>query len=122
MHTAMSILMITAIGINLAACSNTAARYQPIVDGPRDTRYLSDLNACQEVAAQRSYVNGDVGTSALLGSGIGALLGAESLGGALVGGLIGTVVVGGWRAWDTRGERKEIVMNCMRARNHQVVG
>ncbi|MGI9492264.1 MAG: glycine zipper family protein [Geminicoccaceae bacterium] len=109
MRKATSILMISAISVSLGACSNTAARYQPIVDGPRDSRYLSDLDACQEMATQRSYVNCDVRSSALLGSGIGALLGSESLGGALVGGLVGTVLVGGWRAWDTRSERKEIV-------------
>lgn len=113
--------MVIALAAAVSACGNTAARYQPIVDGPRDSRYLTDLKDCQEVATQRSYANGDVGTNALVGGGLGALLGAGSWEGALVGGLIGTTFGGGLTAWDARSERKDIVINCMRARNHAVV-
>ncbi|MEO0642618.1 MAG: hypothetical protein AAFY47_04265, partial [Pseudomonadota bacterium] len=31
--------------------------YQPVVDGPRDSRYYSDLQACQSLAAQASSQN-----------------------------------------------------------------
>ncbi|MGI9509963.1 MAG: glycine zipper family protein [Geminicoccaceae bacterium] len=121
MRSAVSALSILAIAGGLSACSNSAARYQPIVDGPRDARYAGDLKECQQVATERSYVNGDVRSNALVGAGVGTLLGAESLGGALVGGLLGTAIVGGWTAWDARGERKDIVVNCMRNRDHPVV-
>ena len=121
MRNASSALLILAVAGGLSACSNSAASYRPIVDGPRDARYASDLEDCQQVASERSYWNGDVRSNALVGAGIGTLLGAESLGGALVGGLIGTAIVGGWTAWEARDERKDIVINCMRARNHPVV-
>ena len=104
-----------------SGCSNTAAGYQPIVDGPRDAKYAQNLQACQQLAQQRSYVNGDVKTEALLGGVLGALTADDDVTateGFLAGGLIG----GAGRSWETRDERKNIVVSCMKQRGHRVVG
>lgn len=108
-----------------SGCSNTAAGYQPIVDGPRNAKYSQNLQACQQVAQQRSYLNDDVKTEALLGGVIGALVSAAdddddmtAAEGFLAGGVTGAA----GRAWDTRTERKNIVIECMIQRGHRVVG
>ena len=108
----------------LAACGSTAGNYRPIVDGPKDAQYETDLASCKSLAEERSYTNDDVKSDALIGAAIGAVVGAiddgseGAIGGAIVGGVIG----GGERAWETRDERKGIVIECMKLRGHQVVG
>lgn len=108
----------------LTGCANTAAKYQPIVDGEKNARFDADLQACQEVATQRSYLNDDVKTNAILGAGIGALVGAAEDGveAALGGAVLGATAGGAGRSWETREERKAIVIKCMQQRGHPVVG
>ena len=105
----------------LTACGTTAARYQPIVDKP-NALYSADLSECQKLAETRSYLTADVKTDAVAGAVLGGVLGAKdwdhALGGAVLGGLIGA----GTQAWDTRDERKEIVMQCLRNRHHLIAG
>lgn len=108
----------------LSGCANTAADYEPIVDGPKDALFYDDLADCKNLAEQREYLNDDTKSEALLGAGIGAVVGAiggdtgDIVGGALVGGALSA----GGRAWDTRDERKNIVLECMSGRGHRVVG
>ena len=108
----------------MAGCGSTASSYEPIVDGPKDDQYHNDLAACSTLAEQRDYTNDDVKSEALLGAGIGALLGAIEDGGegAVAGAVIGGATGGGSRAWDTREEQKQIVIQCMKGRGHNVVG
>ncbi len=54
--------------------------------------------------------------TAALGAVIGGL--EDGLGGAVVGSGLGA----GSRAWETRTERKNIVIQCMTGRGHRVVG
>lgn len=110
--------------LTLGACANTGADYSPIIDGPRDQAYSTDLNSCQKVADKRGYTNGDVQTDALIGAALGAAVGAieDDWEGALVGALIGGALGGAGRAFDTQDERKAIVVTCMRNRGHNVVG
>lgn len=106
-----------------SGCSNTAAGYQPLVDGPQGERYAGDLQACQQLAQKRSYWNGDVKTEALLGGVLGALsmAGDDELN-ATEGFVIGSLAGVAERSWETRDERKNIVTSCMRQRGHRVVG
>lgn len=115
-------LGVTVVVLN--GCSNTGADYRPIVDGGDGVAYESDLNECAAVADQRGYLNGDVQNAALLGTGLGAIVGglSDGWGGALVGGVIGAAGGAGAEAWDTQDERKQIVKNCMKGRGHNVVG
>lgn len=117
-------IVAAAAAASLCACANTGADYSPIIDGPIDLTYSQDLADCRALARQRSYTNGDVKSDALLGAGIGALAGGldEGLDGAIGGLLLGGLLGGGGRAWETQGERKAVVVNCLSQRGHRVVG
>ncbi len=114
-------LLLLPLLATLTACGATAARYQPVVDQP-NVRYSSDLAECQKLAESRSYLNDDVKTAALAGAVTGGVLGLgswdDSLGGVVIGSLIGA----GSTAWGTREERKNIVVQCMRGRDHLIAG
>lgn len=117
------LLVTSGVMLTLLGCANTADNYEPIVDGPKGRVFQQDLAACQSLAKQRSYVNGDVKTGALIGATLGLLAGSggdrdDMVGGALGGALIG----GGGEALEARDERKDIVVECMRQRGHRVVG
>lgn len=123
-HWASALTAVVALG--LTACAGSGANYQPIVDGPVGANYSADLSDCQTLATQRKYVNADTKNDALIGAGIGGVLGLLEKGddlenaaaGALVGGLLG----GGSTAYEARGQRKDIVRNCMSGRGYRVVG
>ena len=120
----LGVVPLGLVMLALGACSNTGADYRPIVDGGDSAAYESDLTECAAVADQRGYLNGDVQNAALLGTGLGAVVGglSDGWGGALVGGVIGAAGGAGAQAWETQDERKEIVKNCMKGRGHNVVG
>ncbi|WP_019960093.1 glycine zipper family protein [Woodsholea maritima] len=120
----VSVITLGVIALSTAACANSGASYRPIVDGPQSATYESDLAACQGVAQQRSYLNGDVRNDALIGAAVGGAIGLvtgdseDAWDGALGGGLMG----GGAAMHETRGERRDIVIECMKGRGHNVVG
>ncbi len=118
------LISLGSMAVLIGGCSNTGADYRPIVDGGASAAYESDLSECAAVADQRGYLNGDVQNAALLGTGLGAIVGglSDGWGGALVGGVIGAAGGAGAEAWDTQDERKQIVKNCMKGRGHKVVG
>ena len=105
-------------------CANSSARYQPIVDGKISADYYADVQACQQLATQRKFNNGDVKSDAVAGALTGVLIGAieEGTQGAIAGAVVGSALGAGGRAWDTRAERKNIVIECMKGRGHRVVG
>lgn len=117
-------LLIATTAFAMTACGTTAGNYRPIVDGQETAKYESDLNACKTLAEKRSYTNDDVKSEATMAAVVGAAVGAieggsgGAIGGAIAGGLLGA----GGRAWDTREERKDIVIECMKLRDHKVVG
>lgn len=120
----LALLALTSLAVT--ACANSGAAYRPIVDGPRDAKYEHDLADCQSLAQEREYLNGDTRTAMVAGALIGGAIGALTnnseaedvfdgmLGGAAAGGLSG--------AADAHGERREIVIDCMIGRGHNVVG
>ncbi len=105
-------------------CAHSGAKYEPIVDGDMTAQYTADLGACQSLATEREYTNGDVKSETTAGAVTGAVLGAidDGLEGAVGGAIAGSVLAGGARAWETRDERKQIIIECMRQRGHRVVG
>lgn len=116
-------ILLAGLSLSITACAGSSARYVPIVDGPQNAQFQADLAACQSVAQQKKFNNGDVRTEALVGAVFGAVAGAvedssDAVGGAIVGAAFG----GGERAWEVRGERKNIVINCLTNRGHNVVG
>lgn len=111
----------------LTACANTGAAYRPIVDGPRAAGFEVDLGECQDLARERKLMNGDTKTQAALGAVLGAVVGLADddvsdtegiVGGAIAGAAAGSVS----GSVDAQGDRKEIVIQCMRGRGHKVVG
>lgn len=126
MYSKTNLILATSLAFTtlLTGCANTASDYEPIVDGPKDALFYDDLAACKNLAEQREYLNGDTKSEALLGAGLGAVVGAiggdtgDIVGGALVGGALSA----GGSAWEVRGERKNIVIECMSGRGHRVVG
>ncbi|MEQ8897905.1 MAG: glycine zipper family protein [Roseovarius sp.] len=117
------ITCLTALIALGAACADTGARYTPVVDGTRNANFTTDLGACQGLARSQPVMDGETGNAVLVGAGIGAALGAvdddaDALGGAVAGALGGVLA-------DTvknPGDRKAIVVNCMRQRGHKVAG
>lgn len=110
-----------------AACADTGAAYNPIPDGPVSASYAPDLEQCRQLAARRAYLNGDTRTDALVGAGVGGLVGladdeVSDVEGALAGAMVGAVAGAGAGMLETRDERRDIVVQCMRGRGHRVVG
>ena len=108
-----------------SGCATGGAKYEPIVDGPRDAAYQSDLQDCQTLAEQKRYDGEEVRTGAAVGAGLGALLGLIDGGGAgdaAAGAAVGASIGGGGSALEVREERAEIVKRCMTGRGHRVVG
>lgn len=119
----MKQMFILPLVLVAAACSDRGANYQPILDGPQNAAFQSDLMACQDLA--RAHKNGgrSAKEAALIGAGIGAVLGeidddADALGGAIVGAVAG----GAASASETADRSESIVIECMRGRGHRVVG
>lgn len=107
----------------LTGCANTSSQYTPIVDGQKNANFERDLAACQQLSEQRGYLNDDTKSNAIVGAALGALAGADGNTGDIIGGtLVGAAVGAGGRAWDTREERKEIIISCMKQRGHKAVG
>lgn len=126
-------LKLTHIGLSLGVatilltgCASGGAAYKPIIDGPTGTAYKADLDQCQNLAETKSYDNSDTRTGAAIGAGLGGLIAladSDSGTGDVVGGaIIGALFGGGEAAFKTRKDRKNIVLNCMAGRGHNVVG
>ena len=108
----VSLPVMLMLGLAVAGCANTGAKYQPINDGPKAAGYAADLSDCQALATERSYTNGDMKTDAVIGAGIGLIAGA----------IVGAVTGGGVGMVETREQRRKIVIECMQGRGHPVVG
>ncbi len=112
-------LCLTAL---LGACAKMGADVDPILDGPPNAQFQSDLAACRSLARNQSQLDHETMAAAVIGAGIGGVLGevdseGDALGGAVAGALAGTAM-GMSEAGDTR---KAIVLNCLRGRGHAVV-
>lgn len=122
-----SLPVMLMLGLAVAGCANTGAKYQPINDGPKAAGYAADLSDCQALATERSYTNGDMKTDAVIGAGIGAIAGladddVSDTEGLIAGAIVGAVAGGGVGMVETREQRRKIVIECMQGRGHPVVG
>ncbi|NDE90879.1 MAG: glycine zipper family protein [Alphaproteobacteria bacterium] len=106
----------------VTACANSGADTRPIVDRP-GPNYENDLAACQELAREKDYANGDTATSALVGAGLGALIGGVTgdWAGAGIGAGIGGASGLGAGAVETQNARSNIVKRCLIGRGYRVV-
>lgn len=114
-------------GLAVTGCANSGAKYEPIADGPVNVAYSADLQACQTLATERGYINDDTKTDAVIGAGIGVLAGiadddVSDTEGAIAGAVVGAIAGGGAGMLETREQRRQIVIDCMKGRGHRVVG
>lgn len=108
-----------------AACANTGASYQPIIDGPVGPNYQNDLASCQSLSTQQGVVDGNTGMTAATSAGVAAAgtavirnRGHNVRNAAAVGALAGLA----GSALSNNQSRESIVANCMRGRGYRVVG
>lgn len=117
-------LMIAAALPVLAACADSGANYQPILDGALSETYQADLAACQALARNQNQFDQERVAAMVLGAGAGAgaILGeadsGDELGGAVAGALAGGVA----SSVDVDERREAIVIECLQGRGHRVVG
>ncbi len=113
------------LSLCIAACANSGANYVPIVDGPVNPNFESDLAQCQALAASQPQVDGNTAAAAATGAG---LVGATSvilndnsddLGRAAAVGAVAGLTSD---ALQRNSQREVIVRNCMRGRGYNVVG
>lgn len=109
----------------VAACTNSGASYQPVIDGPVDANYNANLAQCQSLASQQgafdSNTAGQAVAGAAIGGGTAALVnnrGTNARDAALVGAAVG-ITAG---ALDQQRNKESIIRNCMRQRGYNVVG
>lgn len=115
-------LMIAALLPALAACADSGANYQPIVDGQPTAAFQSDLAACQALARDQNQFDQERVAATVLGAGAGAILGEADSGDALGGAVAGALAGGVASSVDVNERRKAIVIECLRGRGHRVVG
>lgn len=108
-----------------AACTNSGARYQPVIDGPVGPNYSNDLAACQTLASQQGAFDSNTGaaaaTGAVLAGGTTAVFNnrGNNVRDAALAGAAAGVAAG---ALQQQGNKEVIVRNCMRSRGYNVVG
>ena len=110
-----------------AACTKSGADYDPIVDGPKDARYYSDLSACRVLARQvESSTPGQrAAGGAIAGGVIGALTtdkSSDTLEDAAGGAVIGAIFSSATGDPDVDAKQQNVIMRCMAGRGYKVVG
>lgn len=108
-----------------AACENTGANYQPVIDGPIGPNYYTDLNQCQTLAANQPALNSSTAQNVAVGAGAAAAgtalvnnTGSNVRDAAIVGAVAGLA----GSALQEQSQREAIIRNCMRGRGYNVVG
>ena len=127
MENLKSLSALVVVAMAATGCAGTGANYVPTVDGPVSSRWSADLAQCQQLARQHGFANAQTRNAALAGAGIGAVAGladdnVTDTQGAIGGAVVGALVGGGAGMAARQGERREIVISCMRGRGHRVVG
>lgn len=112
----------TAGLVLVAACADSGANYQPILDGTPTAAYQADLTACQALARNQNQFDQETMAATVLGAGVGAALGEADGGDALGGAVAGALAGGVSSAVDASERREAIVVECLRGRGHRVVG
>lgn len=127
MKALKSVSAILVLSMVATGCASTGASYVPTVDGAKSPRWSSDLAQCQQVARSHGFTNAQTRNAALVGAGVGAVAGladddVTDTEGAVGGAVVGALVGGGAGMAARQGERRQIVIECMKGRGHRVVG
>ena len=109
----------------VAACANSGANYEPIIDGEKGPQYSTDLSECQALAASASAIDEETArttaTGALVAGASSLILNGDSddLGEAVAVGAIAGLASSGL---GDVSERESVVKNCMSGRGYNVIG
>jgi hypothetical protein len=109
--------------ILIAACTKPIDRAYA-TDGAQSPQFSADLASCKSLARQQRARHGE---AAVVGAAGGALAGAldnedDARDGALAGAAIGAVIGAASAESDMNDARRQMVINCMIGRGHQVIG
>lgn len=106
----------------VAACTGTGASYEPKLAAAPNPGYEADLAHCRKLARSEGLMNPETRTKAALGAVAGAIAGAgdssDVAAGALVGAVTGTAI----GTADSRFERKNILVECLKQQGQPVAG
>lgn len=109
--------------IALSACADLGANYAPILDGLPAPSFQSDLQACQTLARNQKQFDTETIGAAVAGGLLGAAVADHDGSGTAVEGLIGGALVGlVGGLFEAGDQRKSIVIECMKGRDHRIVG
>lgn len=112
-------LTLTALIALTSGCTDGGARYTPLVDGTRNAHFPGDLSTCQDLARAQPPRNGRSGSATFLDAALGGLVGTADDAAfhveSVVGGAPSDVVA-------SSRDRKDIVIACMRASGHAIIG
>ncbi|WP_068109750.1 hypothetical protein [Tropicimonas marinistellae] len=114
-----------ALAAITAACANSGANYQPVIDGAVGPNYSSDLAQCQALASQQGAFDSNTGGNMLAGAAIAGgstavfnNKGTNARDAALLGAAAGATA----GALQQQSNKETIIRNCMRQRGYNVVG
>lgn len=119
----MKFPMIIPACLTMAACADSGAKYQPVLDGAPTAAYRADLASCQSLARNQDQFDQKTLGATLLGAGAGAALGELDDDGDVLGGAVAGALAGGAAGAVNASQRREaIIVHCLRGRGHRVVG
>ncbi len=118
----MKYLTTLPVLLTVAACADSGANYQPILDGTPTAAYRADLATCQSLARNQNQFDQEALKATVTGAGVGAAIGELDDDNALGGAVAGALAVGSARAVNAGERREAIVVACLRGRGHRVVG
>lgn len=117
------VMLTLIIAPMIAACADSGANYQPILDGSETPAFRADLHSCQTLARNQSQFDKQTLGATVLGASAGAVLGdVDDEGNALGGAIVGALAGGAAGAVNAKERREAIVIECLRGRGHRVVG
>lgn len=111
--------ILIGLGLALTACAKKP--YEPITDGPKSASYNSDLAECRQFSQQKQ-ADGSGGAAGAIGGGITAGVFGGSTGDVVASIALGGIFGSAEDSAKTQSLRNRIVFNCMRGRDHNVIG
>ena len=119
----LGLLSVMAAITFVSACSDNR---DFIADGPVSPQYSADLAQCQNLAQQHKASTKGTKEGAIAGGLLGAIEGLGDAEKVVAGTAVGAAVGAGTGRIDdlsnAGSEKRQIVINCMRGRGHNVLG
>lgn len=133
----VQLIIVFVIFSSLAGCASNpnaigagyGAGYTPVIDGPQDSKYWTNLAECRALASQvqknrEGEVAGQMVAGALAGALVGGMLGGSSYRNesAAYGAQVGAISGGAEGIGSAARGGKQVIINCMTGRGFRVLG